>query len=568
VNTGVISGTATTAGTYTFDIDATNGGGTSTTAVTFVVTSPPIVVTSATAPTAPTGSAYTYTIPVTGGGAPYTYTVASGSLPSWATLNANGTITGTPTSAGGPTTFRINVTNAVGTTPITVTLSSAVPTSVGANTTITATVNQPSTTTISPGGTGPFAFAVTNGSLPAWATLNTSTGVISGTPTVAGTGSFTVTVSGAYGTASTTVNYTASVQAPTYAATTNVYATETVALNYAFANSGGSNATSFTMGSGLPSSLTFSTNAGTLTGTPALGEAGTYTATMQGSNSAGGNSTTVNLTVLTMPTIASTTSLPASTSGSVYSQPIRGTGTGTFAFTVSNGRLPAGLSINPTTGAITGTPRAAAVGTHTFTITMTNQAGTAVSTVVTMTVKSGASIAATLTAKKAKKGSSYSYTVKPTGNGPFTYRVSSGKLPAGLKLNSSTGKITGTPTASGTYTIGITITGPGGTTLTTRVVLQVSASSSATSASGATPSASASPSVSPSASASASASPSPSSTASGAPSTAPEEPGTKTTGFAINTTWLIFGGVLLALLVGFWWFLVAKRRKDDDEKEA
>lgn len=44
------------------------------------------------------------------------------------------------------------------------------------------------------GGSTPYAFAVTSGSLPTSTSLNSSSGVISGTPTVTGTYSFTITV--------------------------------------------------------------------------------------------------------------------------------------------------------------------------------------------------------------------------------------------------------------------------------------------------------------------------------------------------------------------------------------
>lgn len=47
------------------------------------------------------------------------------------------------------------------------------------------------------GGTTPYSFAVTSGALPAGTSLNSSTGVISGTPTTVGSASFTITVTDA-----------------------------------------------------------------------------------------------------------------------------------------------------------------------------------------------------------------------------------------------------------------------------------------------------------------------------------------------------------------------------------
>jgi large repetitive protein len=49
------------------------------------------------------------------------------------------------------------------------------------------------------GGTSPFTFALTSGALPTGTTLNSTSGVISGTTTVAGTYSFTITITDSSG---------------------------------------------------------------------------------------------------------------------------------------------------------------------------------------------------------------------------------------------------------------------------------------------------------------------------------------------------------------------------------
>lgn len=63
------------------------------------------------------------------------------------------------------------------------------------------------------GGVSPYTFAVVSGSLPAGLSLNTSTGVISGTPTTAATSTFTVQVTDANGSTGTT-NFSITVAAP------------------------------------------------------------------------------------------------------------------------------------------------------------------------------------------------------------------------------------------------------------------------------------------------------------------------------------------------------------------
>lgn len=53
-------------------------------------------------------------------------------------------------------------------------------------------------------------------------------------------------------------------------------------------------------------------------------------------------------------------------------------------------------------------------------------------------------------------GTAYSYTVTATGSPAPTFSVSSGALPPGLTLDTTTGAITGTPTTPGTYVFSIT----------------------------------------------------------------------------------------------------------------
>jgi hypothetical protein len=108
-----------------------------------------------------------------------------------------GAVTGTPTSAG-PTSFTVRVTDnlaqtddqdlsiAVAPPPIpTITTTSLPAAMVGVaySQTLQAT-----------GGTPPYTWSVSAGALPAGITLNTSTGALTGTPTTAGTASFTAQV--------------------------------------------------------------------------------------------------------------------------------------------------------------------------------------------------------------------------------------------------------------------------------------------------------------------------------------------------------------------------------------
>ncbi|MEY4071495.1 MAG: hypothetical protein RL721_2109, partial [Candidatus Eisenbacteria bacterium] len=98
---GVLSGTPTLGGTFAFSIRATEPAGCRTTmACTLTVVCPDIALTPAHLPDGAVGQPYAMTIGSTGGVAPFTFTVASGELPTGLGLASNGTLSGTPTSAG------------------------------------------------------------------------------------------------------------------------------------------------------------------------------------------------------------------------------------------------------------------------------------------------------------------------------------------------------------------------------------------------------------------------------------------------------------------------------------
>lgn len=556
----VLGGTPMLAGTYTFNVTASNSGGSGVTAVTMTVLSPPVV-SAIPAQVASTASAYSLTIPVTGGGGPYSYALAgSSSLPSWATLNSNGTITGTPSVAGGPTSVTVNVSNTAGTTPVTFSLSSAVPVSIASTTTINAIVGQSLNTTLSPGGTGPFSYAVTSGTLPTGLTLNAN-GTITGPPAAPSSSTFTITVTGAIGTAATVVTYSATVAAPVLPSTLSLFATETQAFTTTYSLTGGSTPTGWTVASGAaPIGFSLS-NAGVHSGTPSAGSAGTYSYTVTATNGGGiSNASSVTLTVLTMPVLTPTTLMQATAGTSYTASAAVSAGSGALTYALV-GTLPAGLTFNSATGQISGTPTQSSASTSSFTVTVTNQAGTTVSALFTLPVavpavtRSGQSAAvgantssqSTSTTSTSRSTTSTAATsssaaiVLPTvtalrgsvlvpvtvpaipGVSTTSYALASGTLPSGVTLNPTTGVISGTPTgAGGSYTVTVQAIGANGQTLSYLISLQVSS---------------------------------------------PASTGATTIVSDDGFPWLWVALVIAVLVVaGFWWFLVAKRRRKRNDQ--
>ena len=163
-----------------------------------------------------------------------------------------------------------------------------------------------------------------------------------------------------------------------------------------------------------------------------------------------------------VPVTLSPGTLPNGAVAVAYSQTITASGgVSPYAFTVTAGALPAGLTLS-SGGTLSGTPTAG--GTFNFTVTATDSspfpgpfAGTQVYTLViaapTISLPATTLAGGTL-------GAPYSAAITPASGGtsPYAYAVTAGALPGGLTLNTATGAITGTPSALGTFNFSITAT--------------------------------------------------------------------------------------------------------------
>src|SRR6185503_17003667 len=128
-------------------------------------------------------------VTASGGTTPYTFALSGGSLPTGMSFNTtNGLVSGTPTTTLATTTFTVTVTDNVGATSsktFQLTVNSALTTTQAVPTT-TGTVNTaiPSFTPVTAsGGTTPYTFALSGGTLPAGMSFNATNGQVSGTPT-------------------------------------------------------------------------------------------------------------------------------------------------------------------------------------------------------------------------------------------------------------------------------------------------------------------------------------------------------------------------------------------------
>ena len=294
--------------------------------------------------------------------------------------------------------------------------------------------------------------------LPAGLTLNTTTGVISGTPTAAAAAAdYTVTASNSGGSATVLLNITvnAALAVPSglsYAPNPAFYGVNApIASNVPVVTG---TVTAYSVAPALPAGLTLNTTTGVISGTPtAVSAAASYTVTA--GNSAGSTTASVSITVLAAPSALSYSSPTANYPRNLAITPNNPVVTGTVTGYSITPALPTGLSLNPGTGVITGTPTTVTAA-RAYTVTASNAAGSTQGTV-------------NISVYGAPTGLYYSANPNaylpnqpitpnnPTLVGTATHYSVTPPLPTGLILDSVTGAISGTPTVPNgayvTYTV-------------------------------------------------------------------------------------------------------------------
>ncbi len=254
------------------------------------------------------------------------------------------------------------------------------------------------------------------------------------------------------------------VSPPPAITTTSLTVTEGSAYNGTLSESGGTSPYSWAMTAGtLPTGLSFNTGTGAVTGMP-TGPSGNSSVTFKITDAAKMSaSQAVAITVNAPPPLTITTAspLPAGVMGTAYSQTLQATG-GVPTYMWSSGALPAGLSLNASTGVISGTPTGTFTGTTTFTVTATDsQTPTHATTTASLSITvSAPTLKVTTTSLPGGSiGTAYSQTLQASGGaGAYTWAVTTGSLPVGLTLNAATGVISGTPSGNFVGAVNFTVT--------------------------------------------------------------------------------------------------------------
>ena len=448
----------------------------------------PLTITTSDLTQATVNVPYSFYLVGNGGSGSFTWSVSSGSLPPGLTLNpTSAQISGTPTAAGTfPFTAKVtDEASDAATANLTISVSGAIV--ITCTSCAPHTSNLPSgvpgtlytATLTATGGVAPYTWCVveinnggcddgSGGALPMGLTMDTSTGVISGTPTMPqATTQVTVEVKdheNPQSSGSTTISISIFGITTGSLPSGEIYSpyNQTLLLlggtkpySWCVIESGGGCDNG--SGGALPAGITLSASCtGTqqlvcpITGTPTV--AGSFPFTLQVTDSEQTPAMATGMFTITInptpPLQITTSSLPAGTQGVYYSNPVAATGgVPPYSWSLTSGPLPTGLTLSGT-GVIAGTPTGSS-GDFPITVQVTDTLTNTASAPLNLTIAAGRLVVTASNVPAGTVSVPYSAALGAAGGTPpYTWTALSGP-PSGLTLNSSTGVITGTPTRVG-----------------------------------------------------------------------------------------------------------------------
>ncbi len=466
----LLSGRPQAAGSFNFSLEVSDGSSVASQAFTVVVVAPLSLVTES-LPAAFVGQPYSATISAMGGAASeYRWSVVQGSLPAGFTLPTNGapgvTLSGQGLTAG-RFRFTIEVVDAGGRS-VTRALTLLVADGLTISTEVLpeAVLDQSySGSIVSVGGTGAHTFSVVSGALPPGLSLSASTSPmvqLSGIPSASGIFSFALQVqdeSGAQAVQGFSVRVVETLQIETLAlpdtALGGVYLAELVARG----GLGGGYRWSVVQGSLPPglSLLSAGTPATQIFGvSQALGSFGFTVEVDDGAGQTAAASFTIEVSDLSIDTA----NIGSGALGQPYSQMLSASGgAGGYTWSISQGRLPAGLSLNGDgqTATLSGVPQEG--GPFQFSVRVVDANGSPAERSYTLQIDTPLNIL-TRALPSGRRGDFYSANLSAQGGAGTgaMWSVASGALPPGMALSSGpSATISGTPTVPGAFSFELQI---------------------------------------------------------------------------------------------------------------
>ncbi|WP_342377312.1 putative Ig domain-containing protein [Myxococcus stipitatus] len=454
-----LAGTPTTQGTSSFTLEVRDANGRTASAPFQLTVRAGLTITTTTLPDAYTDRAYGQALSAAGGQAPHTWSLVSGTLPPGLSLLATGVLDGTPSSAGTPS-FTVRVTDALGASDTReVTLATFLPPSLGTLAPRSAYVRDNVTQPLNVlHGKAPFVFS-SSGALPPGLTL-ASAGLLHGQPTQAGVFTFDVTARDANDrAASSPVTFTITAL-PAITTLTLPDGTRGAPYSQDLAVTGGAGTRTWALASGaLPPGLALSAQ-GTLSGTP---------------TSTGLTSFSVRVSDVNGRTDSRALSLEVSAPLAITHVPEDGYATTPYAsaltasggrlplsWSIDSGTLPSGLTLASDTGVISGT-LGAQPSTSALTLRVTDSRGRTHLREVSLQVYALPAVTGPSTSLEAYVGIAVSESYGVTGGkAPYAFDTTTA-LPSGLVL-SAEGRLSGSPTAPGTFSTQVRVTDANGRT--------------------------------------------------------------------------------------------------------
>jgi hypothetical protein len=484
--TGSISGTPSTAGTFNFVVKVTDSNNNSATKALTLIVKPaaPLTITVTQLPRGSVGTPFSQNLGASGGQTPYTWSIQSGNLPDGISLNQGGIISGTPERAV-TTSFVLRLTDAVNvsvTSTLSLTINPAVQLlSIETQSLADGVVGEDYSETLkAAGGSSPYRWDLRTGKLPDGLALSAE-GVISGAPITPGELSFEVRATDQSG---QTIIATLSIDIEPPSELTilspSALPVAAVGVPYRFEFKAASGTAPYSwkkkkkakFGT-LPAGLTLSSE-GVLSGTPTTQGISNFTIVL---NDSGGKQAKKPLSVDVgpppPPLAIRTDLLPHALQSLPYNVALQAEGgIGPYSWSIESGALPDGLTMTPG-GIISG--RATTVGSTSFVVRLKDSLGTSSTKSFFLIVAQPPPplLIQTISLAETTAERPYSQSLQATGGvPPYTWSIASGTLGAGLNLSAS-GLISGTPVSAGTSVFVVRVTDSASQSVTRTLAITV-----------------------------------------------------------------------------------------------